>query len=87
MLAFGERLEAMRQTRGLSQEDLAARAGLKAPIVSYLETGKRMAHLEHIVALADALDLDPGKLVPARFRRLLEQASPGRSLNHGAPGD
>ena len=40
-VAFGERLRRHREAAGLSQEELAARAGLAANSVSALERGER----------------------------------------------
>jgi predicted ATPase/DNA-binding XRE family transcriptional regulator len=55
---FGARLRRLRETSGLTQEDLAARAGLSAKGISDLERGARRRPYPHTVrALADALEL------------------------------
>jgi transcriptional regulator with XRE-family HTH domain len=55
---FGAHLRALRRAAGLSQEELAARAGLTANGVSALERGVRTRPYPHTVrSLADALDL------------------------------
>ena len=55
---FGERLRGLREAAGLSQEELANRAGLTAKAVSLLERGERKRPYPHTVrSLADALGL------------------------------
>ncbi len=57
--AFAERLRDLRERRSLTQEELAARAGLTGKAVGALERGERRRPYPHTVrALADALDLD-----------------------------
>ncbi len=55
---FGRRLRGLREAAGLSQEDLAARAGLTAKGIGALERGERRHPQSHTVrSLADALGL------------------------------
>jgi predicted ATPase/DNA-binding XRE family transcriptional regulator len=57
--AFAERLRSLRQAAGLTQEELAFRAGLSPSAVGVLERGARRRPYPHTVrALADALGLD-----------------------------
>ena len=56
---FGERLRRLREEAGLTQEELAAKAGMTAKGVSALERGERKRPYPHTVrSLADALGLD-----------------------------
>ncbi len=56
--SFGARLRRLREAAGLTQEELASRAGLSSDAVSRLERGQRKHPYLHTVrALADALDL------------------------------
>jgi transcriptional regulator with XRE-family HTH domain len=48
---------------GLSQEELAERAGLHRTYISSLEQGRRNVAVHNVVRLAEALDLDPADLV------------------------
>jgi tetratricopeptide (TPR) repeat protein/transcriptional regulator with XRE-family HTH domain len=58
---FGSQLGAWRRSAGLSQEELAERAGLSVRTISSLERGRtRAPYQESLHRLADALDLDPG---------------------------
>jgi transcriptional regulator with XRE-family HTH domain len=55
---FGGRLRALREGAGLTQKELAAKAGLTAKAVSALERGERKRPYPHTVrSLADALGL------------------------------
>ena len=63
--AVGPLLRAWRGARGLSQEDLAARAGVSTRHLSFIETGRARPGREVLLALAGALD------VPLRDRNQL----------------
>ncbi len=77
---FGVRLRRLREAAGLTQEDLAGRAGLTAKAISMLERGDRRYPYPHTVrALADALDLSE------RARAVLVEAVPRRSGNAPPP--
>jgi predicted ATPase/DNA-binding XRE family transcriptional regulator len=55
---FGARLRRLREAAGLTQEDLASRAGLSAKGISDLERGaRRRPHPHTVRALANALEL------------------------------
>src|SRR6266536_1708124 len=59
---FGARLREYRAAANLTQEQLAARAGLSVPAVSMLERGARKAPRPSTVELlAEALGLDPSR--------------------------
>jgi transcriptional regulator with XRE-family HTH domain len=56
--SFGARLRRLREAAGLTQEELASRAGLSSDAVSRLECGQRKHPYPHTVrALANTLDL------------------------------
>jgi predicted ATPase/DNA-binding XRE family transcriptional regulator/Tfp pilus assembly protein PilF len=70
---FGARLRRLRDAAGLTQEELASRAGLAAKNISDLERGKRKRPYPHTVrSLADALEL------PEEERAALFAAVPKR---------
>lgn len=70
---FGARLRRLREAAGLTQEELASRAGLTAKAISALERGERKRPYPHTVrSLADALGLseeDRASLLAAVPRR------------------
>src|ERR687894_2915355 len=56
--SFGARLRGLRDAAGITQEELASRAGLTAKAISMLERGERKRPYPHTVrSLADALGL------------------------------
>ena len=68
-VSVGPRVRAWRQSRGLSQFDLAMRAGFSSRHLSFIETGRTRPSREAVLVLAEALDM------PLRERnRLLESA-------------
>ena len=60
---FGQRVRARRGELGLSQEGLADVAGLHWTFVGQVERGRRNLSLHNVLKLAEALQIDPGKLV------------------------
>ena len=71
---FGARLRRLRREAGLTQEELASRAGLTPNAVSALERGARRRPYPHTVrSLAEALGLAEGE------RAALLAAVPGRA--------
>ena len=79
--SFGDMLRRLRSAAGLSQEELAERAGLSRNGISDLERGARLApRLETVRLLADALALgeqDRAALLAAARPALFECRSPG----------
>ncbi|HEX2739681.1 MAG TPA: helix-turn-helix domain-containing protein [Rubrobacter sp.] len=70
---FGPRLRRLREAAGLTQEELASRAGLTAKAVSALERGERKRPYPHTVrSLAEALQLSEQE------RTVLTEAVPSR---------
>jgi transcriptional regulator with XRE-family HTH domain len=57
------RLRAWRLRRALTQEELAARAGLSKPTVNRVERGTRLARPSTVRKLATALGVDPVDLM------------------------
>jgi predicted ATPase/transcriptional regulator with XRE-family HTH domain len=77
---FGTRLRRLRETAGLTQEELASRAGLTAKAVSALERGERKRPYPHTVrSLAEALGLTEEE------RASLTASVPGRGAEDPTP--
>ena len=60
---FGRRVRLARSAKGLSQEQLAARAGLHRTYVSSVERGERNVSLINIRRLARALEMNMAELL------------------------
>lgn len=63
LVAVGNRIRARREELGLSQAALAERLNRTQTSISYWEAGRRAPDVEDLVALADALDLQPADLL------------------------
>jgi transcriptional regulator with XRE-family HTH domain len=59
----GARLRRFRRDRALSQRDLSRMTGIAFDTISRLETGKQRAQPRTIRKLADALGVEPRKLM------------------------
>lgn len=60
------RLRGLRQTMGLSLDEVAARANLGASTISRVETGKRSISLDVLLPLADALQVSVESLLDVK---------------------
>ena len=75
MSLFGNELRRLRKQSGLSQELLAANAGLSPEAVSLLERGRRTPRLTTLRLLADGMDL--AHLDREAFYATAQLAAPG----------
>jgi putative transcriptional regulator len=66
---FSGRLRELREASGLTQQELAGRAGLTREGVAQLETGRREPAWRTVVALCQALGVECGEFIkePAPF--------------------
>jgi len=78
---FGPQLRAWRMARRVSQEQLAARAGVSARHLSFVENGRSQPSREIVLALAGALD------VPLRERNTLLTAAGFAAAYRASPLD
>lgn len=60
--AFGSRVRALREERGLSQEAMAERGSFHWTYVSGVERGRRAPSLDVVGRIAEALDVSPAEL-------------------------
>ena len=60
--AFGRRLAALREARGISQEKLSALAGISRETISHIENGRQWARLSMLHRLAKALGVSTKEL-------------------------
>ena len=61
---FAKRLRSLREKSGLSQEELAAKAGLHRTYISLIERAKQSVTLDTMEKLASALGVPVKKLMP-----------------------
>jgi transcriptional regulator with XRE-family HTH domain len=61
--AFGKALRKHREAAGLSQEELASRAGIHRTYIGDVERGKRNVGLVNMQRLADGLDVSLAEIV------------------------
>jgi transcriptional regulator with XRE-family HTH domain len=54
---FANRLQSLRELRGITQAELGRKAGMAAASISHFETGQRTPSLDSLVKLADALEV------------------------------
>ncbi len=52
----------LRKHRGMTQEELAAKAGISRPYLTEIETGRKDGSMRAVKALAKTLDVDVGLL-------------------------
>lgn len=62
-MSVSERIAKRREELGLTQTDLAKRAGLKPPAISQYESGTRSPSYEALIKLSNALDLTTDYLI------------------------
>ena len=62
---IGQRIKALRQSRGIKQADLARAIGKAPSTITMYETGKREPEMETLEAIADYFDVPFRELVAA----------------------
>lgn len=70
-----DQLRELRHARGLSQRDLGEMANISEPMVSHIETGRRLPSADTLEDLIRVFELDPGAADVLRVARL-EALSP-----------
>lgn len=95
--AFIKSLQALREKKGLTLQELGDRAGLKAANIHKIESGVYKPNLETIMRIADALEVDlilrPGSgrsFSPRRsddFSLRLQNAIETANMNNGVSAD
>jgi transcriptional regulator with XRE-family HTH domain len=61
--ALANRIKELRDQKGISQEELAHRAGLSRTGMGFLETGKRWPRLDTLIKVADGLAVTVDELL------------------------
>ncbi len=60
---IGERIAEARRSFTLTQDELAARTGIDSSNIRSYEKGRAMPSIHTLMRIADALDVDPGRLL------------------------
>ena len=61
--ALANRIKELRDQKGISQEELAHRAGLSRTGMGFLETGKRWPRLDTLMKVAEGLNITVDELL------------------------
>ena len=84
---LGEIVKHRRQTRGLTQRQLAEMLGVKGSHVAYLESGGRKPSLALLKRLADVLEFGPVATISSRTSRgKVADEQPRRCRSPGGSG-
>jgi transcriptional regulator with XRE-family HTH domain len=62
-MTFGKNMKRIRETLGLTQEELANRAKLQPSAISHFETGGREPSLKNIIKICKGLGCSPNVLI------------------------
>lgn len=65
LVAFGAAVRAVRQGKGISQEELAHNSGIDRSYLGAIERGEQNAGLLHLVRIAAALDVALADVIAA----------------------
>lgn len=66
-MSFAERLQELREDRGITRKDLAAKLNITVSALGMYEQGRREPNLEMLVKLADCFDVTLDFLVGRSF--------------------
>ncbi len=73
---FGARVRSARRARGLTQENLAEQIGISTSFMGHIERGTRIASLDTLVALCNALEISPHELLQASLQDEIDRMIP-----------
>ena len=84
--ALGEAIRQRRLSLGMSQEQLADRAGIERKSVSRVETGAYSPSVDRLWSIGDALDLPPHELLAPTGHKLRDEVGQ-QAVQPAATGD
>lgn len=70
---FGQNVRRIRQEQGLTQEDLALKAGINRSYLGGVERGQRRISMENIAKIANALSVTPDVLFRDFYKPQLKE--------------
>ena len=68
-VALAKQIRSGRTRRGISQEELAFRAGLHRTYISLVERSKKSLTVDSLARIASALDIKPSKILASAEKR------------------
>jgi ribosome-binding protein aMBF1 (putative translation factor) len=84
--ALGERVRRLRQARGWSQEEFAARSGLHRTWVGVIERGERGVTLLTLLMIAKSFGITVSELLSGLEKSVAKMRPPRRGAGHDARG-
>ena len=57
-MEFNEKLRNLRKQKGITQEELAGKAGISTSFIGHIERGEKIASVETLAALSESMDMD-----------------------------
>ena len=81
MEEVGQRIRAIRRSKGLTLRRAARAAGLAVSTLSNMERGRHAISVANLVRIAAALGVTPASLLPDRFEILQKHVPPGERLH------
>ena len=73
---FGARVRIIRRKQSLTQEELAEKVGISASFMGHIERGSRIASLETLIALCNALKTSPEYFLTASLSDDIDEHMP-----------
>ena len=55
---MGRRIRTRRREMGITQEELAGKAGISTSFIGHIERGEKIASVETLAALSESMDMD-----------------------------
>jgi transcriptional regulator with XRE-family HTH domain len=62
---IAKKLKSIRRSQGLTQADVASKAGISTNYYARVERGEVRLSVETLIKIAKALKIDPGKVLPS----------------------
>lgn len=72
---FGRRIREARKAKGMTQDELADKIGVSGSFLGHIERGTRVASLDTLVDLCNALETSPSLLLGASLEGLAAEVS------------
>ena len=78
---LGNRVRTVRRQQSLTQEQLAEKVGISASFLGHIERGTRVASLETLVALSNALGVGVDYLLAGSLQNAPDEENPSAAMD------